>query len=73
MLCVSLYCEKCHNLVGETFLNEQGVRCTRISIKIRGARRRTYIVERILFVHCDWCGHEGCPLPMALLNPLRNL
>ena len=66
MKTVQAHCEKCHNIVGEVFRDASGNESTRISIKIRGHRRRVYVVQNIQTVVCDWCGHEGKPLPVAV-------
>ena len=58
-----LFCEKCHNIVGETAHGEDGAPCAKISVKIRGRRRRVYIVSAITCVTCDYCEHTGRPLP----------
>lgn len=58
-----LRCENCLNIVGEADETADGVPCVRISLKIRGAHRRIYVVEALNSVVCERCGHQGKPLP----------
>lgn len=67
-----LFCEKCHNLVGETGVDVAGHACVKISFKVRGAKRRIYIVKAIMSVECDYCGHCGKPLPGVLDTTTRR-
>lgn len=60
-----LRCESCLNIVGEAGETADGMPCVRISLKIRGARRRTYVVEGLSGVVCERCGHQGKPLPFV--------
>ncbi len=66
-----LFCEKCHNIVGETATDDSGAAVVKISFKVRGGRRRVYVVESIASVQCDYCGHLGKPLP-GVLDPLSR-
>ena len=67
---VVLHCEKCHCVVGETFLNGGGEERVRISLKVRGQSRRVMIVRSLESVQCDRCGHQGVPLPVCAAAPV---
>ena len=61
---MDLFCERCQNKIGETRLDAEGVEVVCISVKIRGKRRREYVVQQIYSVTCDWCEHIGKPFPV---------
>ena len=64
--CINLYCDRCYNKVGERIVGATGDTSDTISVKIRGQRRRAYVVTNIASVHCDFCDHAGPPLPSLL-------
>ena len=55
-----LVCGDCGNTIG---IREGGQ--VNISVKIRGERRREYVVSQIDAVRCDHCGRTGQPRAIA--------
>lgn len=63
---MNLYCERCGNKIGERNSGKDGLSVDTISIKIRGARRRVYVVQVMQSIDCDYCCHVGPPFPSVL-------